>query len=40
MRTPLGLIPEEDGAFTVFHAAYTKSGFAKVGRIKLRLEKK
>ena len=36
MRTPMGLILEEDGTYTVFHTALTESGFAKVGRVRLR----
>jgi len=36
MRTPLGLIPEDDGTYTVFYTAYTKSEFACVGMVKLR----
>ena len=36
MRTPLGLIPEDDGTYTVFYTAYTKANFASVGMVKLR----
>lgn len=36
MRTPLGLIPEDDGTYTVFHTALTESGFAKLGRVRLK----
>lgn len=35
MRTPLCLIPESDGSYTVFFTAYTKSGFAELGKVKL-----
>lgn len=41
MRTPLGLIDEGDGVFTVFHTAYAEGGFhgfAKVGMARLRLK--
>ncbi|WP_123806956.1 hypothetical protein [Sedimentisphaera salicampi] len=37
MRTPLCLIPEGEGIYTVFHTAYTKSEFANVGMAKLKL---
>ena len=37
MRTPLGLIAEKDGTFTLFFTAYTESGFAEIGKISLRL---
>ena len=36
MRTPLGLIPEDDGTYTVFYTAYTETDFACVGMVKLR----
>lgn len=42
MRTPLGLIPEEDGTFTVFFTAFTEGGldsFAEIGMAKLKLKK-
>jgi hypothetical protein len=39
MRTPLGLINEDDGTFTIFHTAYTDDGaFAKIGVVKLQLK--
>jgi hypothetical protein len=45
MRTPLGLIPEKDGTFTVFFTAYTnksdtntpEGGFAEIGKASFRL---
>ena len=36
MRTPMCLIPEVDGTFTVFYTAHTESGFACIGQVKLR----
>jgi hypothetical protein len=36
MRTPLCLIPEENGLFTVFYTAHTESGFACLGQATLR----
>jgi len=36
MRTPLGLIPEPDGTYTVFYTAYTDTDFASVGMVKLK----
>jgi len=36
MRTPLGLIVEDDGTFTVFFTAITKSKFACLGMVKLK----
>ncbi|NOR27960.1 MAG: hypothetical protein GQ540_05480 [Lutibacter sp.] len=40
VRTPLCLIPENDGFYTVFFTAFTESGFAEVGKVKLKLIKK
>jgi len=47
MRTPLGLIPEKDGTYTVFFTAKlekhdpnkSETGFAEVGKVKLKLIK-
>jgi hypothetical protein len=39
LRTPLGLIPEGNGRYTVFFTAYTKSEFAKVGKVTLKMVK-
>ena len=36
MRTPLGLIPEDDGTYTVFYTAYTETDFACLGMVKLK----
>jgi predicted GH43/DUF377 family glycosyl hydrolase len=38
MRTPLCLIKEDDGTYTVFHTAYDKNGYGSVGRLKVKLE--
>ncbi len=41
MRTPLGLIEEKDGSFTVFFTAFTEGGlesFAALGMVKLKLK--
>jgi hypothetical protein len=37
MRTPLCLIPENDGTFTVFFTAYTQSGFAELGKVSFKI---
>jgi hypothetical protein len=36
MRTPLGLIPEPDGTYTVFYTAYTETDFAEIGMVKFK----
>jgi hypothetical protein len=36
MRTPLCLIQEKGGLFSVYFTAYTRSGFACLGHVKLR----
>lgn len=39
MRTPLGLIPEEDGSYTLFYTGYAKTdGYGCVGMLRLRLQ--
>lgn len=37
MRTPLSLIKEDDGSYTVFHTAYSKNDYGSVGRLKVKL---
>ena len=37
MRTPLCLIKEADGTYTVFHTAYSKENYGSVGRLKVRI---
>jgi hypothetical protein len=38
VRTPLGLIPEQDDTFTVFYTGFLKGGETAVGFVTLRLE--
>lgn len=37
MRTPLCLIKEDDGTYTVFHTAYNKNDYGSVGMLKVKL---
>jgi len=37
MRTPLCLIREKDGLYTVFHTAYDQNDFGSVGRLRVKL---
>ena len=37
MRTPLSLIKEDDGLYTVFHTAYNKNEYGSVGMLKVRI---
>jgi len=37
MRTPLCLIKENDGTYTVFHTAYDTGGFGSLGKLKIKL---
>jgi hypothetical protein len=37
MRTPLSLIAEEDGTFTVYYTGFNKDGYGCIGMISLRL---
>jgi hypothetical protein len=38
VRTPLGLIPEQDDTFTAFYTGFLKGGETAVGFVTLRLE--
>ena len=37
MRTPLCLIKEDDGTYTVFHTAYDMNNYGSVGKLKVRI---
>ncbi len=38
MRTPLCLIKEDDGTYTVFHTAYGKNDYGSVGKVSVKIE--
>jgi predicted GH43/DUF377 family glycosyl hydrolase len=37
MRTPLCLIKEDDGSYTVFHTAYKKNDYGSIGKLKVKI---
>jgi predicted GH43/DUF377 family glycosyl hydrolase len=37
MRTPLCLIKENDGNYTLFHTAYTSDGYGSIGKLKIKI---
>ena len=37
MRTPLCLIKEDDGTYTVFHTAYKKNDYGSIGKLKVKI---